>query len=204
MVPGYQGARVRIAVEGDLRLPASVVTIGGFDGVHRGHQALITAAIGRARRLKVPALVWTFDPLPKVAFGKARPLAPLGERLARIAALGPDWILVAPFTAAYAARSAATFLAALGQVGPREVHVGGDFRFGAGQAGNVAMLARAFPTIVHAPVLCAAGQVVSSSRIRALREAGQDGAAAELLRSEAGAFLAGLIMLSHDLQGHHA
>ncbi|MEQ9093320.1 MAG: SbcC/MukB-like Walker B domain-containing protein, partial [Miltoncostaeaceae bacterium] len=113
MFPDDRDGGVRIACEGDLDLPASVVTLGAFDGVHRGHQALISAAIRSARALRLPAVVWTFDPLPKVLFAKARPLTPRGERLARIAALGPDWIIVSRFTPSYAARSAERFLASL-------------------------------------------------------------------------------------------
>ncbi|MEQ8347422.1 MAG: FAD synthetase family protein [Sneathiellaceae bacterium] len=196
MFPDDRDGGVRIACEGDLDLPASVVTIGAFDGVHRGHQALISAAIRSARALRLPAVVWTFDPLPKVLFAKARPLTPRGERLARIAALGPDWIIVSRFTPSYAARSAERFLASLAGIAPQQVHVGGDFRFGAGQSGDIALLRTAFPVVVHGPVRCGAGQVVSSSRIRSLRDAGDEPAAAALLDAPAGAFLAGLMMLT--------
>jgi FAD synthase len=54
-----------------LRLWDSVVTMGAFDGVHRGHQALIRRAVDRAARLGVPSVAYTFDPPPKAVFGDA-------------------------------------------------------------------------------------------------------------------------------------
>ena len=140
----FSGTGTRVVTDRQIALPASVAAIGAFDGVHRGHQHLIRAAIRDARARGVPSVVWTFDPPPKVFFGRARQLVALDQKLARIGLLGPDWIVVAPFHAAYARRSAEAFLADLGRIAPRRIHVGADFRFGARQSGDVALLARHF------------------------------------------------------------
>ena len=163
------------------RLAASVVTIGAFDGVHLGHQSLVRGAVAQARRLGLPSVVWTFDPPPKVHFGRATPLISTPEKLARLATLGPDLIVLASFTPAYAARPASAFLADLARIAPVQVHVGADFRFGAGQAGDVARLAQHFPVHVPDKLCCASGTPISSSRIRALRHEGQDAAAQALM-----------------------
>lgn len=174
------GFPARLAGEQQLSLQGSVVTIGAFDGVHLGHQALIRAAVTEGWRRGLPSVVWTFDPPPKVAFGRAGQLCPLAEKLKRIASLGPDWIVVVRFIRTYAERSAADFLADLAQLSPRTVHVGADFRFGARQAGDVALLASRFNVSLARPVLCAGGEVISSSRIRSL-EGGGNRLAAQLL-----------------------
>ncbi len=171
----------RLAGERQLSLQGSVVTIGAFDGVHLGHQALIRGAVAEGWRLGVPSVVWTFDPPPKVAFGRAGQICCLAEKLRRIAGLGPDWIVVARFTKAYAERSAADFLDDLAQLSPRTVHVGADFRFGARQAGDVALLASRFDISLARPVMCAGGEVISSSRIRSLENLGHRLAAQRLL-----------------------
>jgi len=172
---------VRIWRPGGLWLQASVVTLGAFDGVHRGHQALVGAAVRRARELGVPAVAWTFDPPPRAHFGGARILTPLGEKLARLSALGLDHLVVVPFDAAYARRDARAFLRELATVAPLEVWVGPDFRFGRGRAGSVATLARCWPVRQMEPIRCPRGERISSSRIRRLLEAGREAEARELL-----------------------
>ena len=105
------------------------IAIGAFDGVHLGHQAVIGTMLRRARSQGLAALVQTFDPLPKVAFGRGRPICSLSERIARLYALGVDRVHVADFTPDYAARPAEAFLDDLSEMGVREVYVGEDFRF---------------------------------------------------------------------------
>ena len=178
---GHPLHRTRIHSEGALSLEAGVLTIGAFDGVHCGHQVLIGHAVAAARAEGVPSVVWTFDPPPKVFFGRAEQLSPLAEKLERIACLGADHIVVSRFDEVYCSRSAEAFLDDLARVNPLGVWVGGDFRFGKGQAGDFTMLARAFPTHVLPPVRCPAGEVVSSTRIRALRREGMTEAAGALL-----------------------
>lgn len=173
MGPDAQSVNTRIVTDRQISLPqGSVIAIGAFDGVHQGHQALISDALVQARQLGLPSVVWTFDPPPKVVFGRAAQLIPLGQKLARIARLGPDYIVVASFTRCYASRSAEEFLADLGRLAPRSIHVGGDFRFGVRQSGDVCLLARRFDVSIRQPVTCAAGETISSSRIRQLRETG--------------------------------
>lgn len=161
---------------------ASVVTLGAFDGVHSGHQALIAGTVRRAQALGVASVVCTFDPPPKVFFGRAAQLCPLEEKLARISALGPDHVVVFPFDTALRTLSPQAFMTRIARMQPRELRVGADFRFGAKQAGDVALLARHFNVHIQPPVLCAAGEVVSSTRIRGLMEQGLTSAAAALLR----------------------
>ncbi len=162
----------RIHQAAELSLPASVVTIGAFDGVHRGHQLLISTTTARARSLGVPAVVYTFDVAPKAYFGRAEPLVTLAEKLTRISSFGPDVIVVARFDESYAKRSAEDFLDELACLNPLSVVVGGDFAFGSCKTGDTTRLASRFHTIVVPPVRCAEGKVVSSTRIRELRRAG--------------------------------
>lgn len=169
----FCGRQTRILSDRQATLPASVMAIGAFDGVHRGHQHLIRSAVAEARARSLPAVVWTFDPPPKVVFGRAEQLCSLDEKLARIAQLGPDVIVVARFDRLYAGRSAQAFLNDLARVGPRRIHVGADFRFGHKQCGDTTLLATRFDVTLAKPVACDAGETVSSTRIRALRAAGR-------------------------------
>ena len=165
---------------GLLRLSGSVLTIGAFDGVHRGHQELIGTAIRYARGLGLPSVVYTFDPPPKALLCGARPLTTVDDKVARIAALQPDHIVVASFDAAYRARTAEDFIREIGALNPHMVWVGEDFRFGSCKGGNPDMLARNFDTRILPAVCCEAGEIVSSTRIRALRAAGRSSEAERL------------------------
>lgn len=164
------------------RLDASVVTLGAFDGVHSGHQTLISGAIKQAQARGVPSVVCTFDPPPKVFFGRAAQLCSMSQKLARISALGPDHVVIFSFDETLRALSPAAFMDKLALLRPYRICVGGDFRFGAKQAGDVHLLGTRFDVRVQPPVCCADGEVVSSTRIRGLLEQGLTTAAATLLR----------------------
>ncbi|WP_151719798.1 FAD synthetase family protein [Gemmobacter serpentinus] len=202
----FAGMTTRIVSDRQLALPGSVLAIGAFDGVHRGHQALIGAAVSEARERDLPSVLWTFDPLPKVFFGRACALLSLRQRLALMAALGPDWIVVAPFNARYAARPAEAFLTDLGRINPQRIHIGQDFRFGARQSGDLALLARHFPVTPAPAITCPAGERISSTRIRALCANGRADAAAPLLRPPHMFGSPGILPLTEDLrfnEDHH-
>ncbi|MFJ4518961.1 bifunctional riboflavin kinase/FAD synthetase [Streptomyces sp. NPDC088817] len=124
----------------------SVVTIGSYDGVHRGHQLIIEHAVDRARDLGVPAVVVTFDPHPSevVRPGSHPPLlAPHHRRSELMAGLGVDAVLVLPFTAEFSKLSPADFVVKVlvDKLHAKAVVEGPNFRFGHKAAGNVEFLA---------------------------------------------------------------
>ena len=179
-----------------------VVAIGNFDGVHRGHQAVLNAARAEAEHRGVPAIMLTLEPHPR-AFFSGRPLfrltpAPLKAALA--AALGFDGSLVLDFDRALAEMSAEDFVSEVlvGQLAIRAAVTGYDFQFGKARRGTPQFLAKhgalnGFSvTIVEA--LTDAEAPVSSTRIRAALSAGEVAGAAELLGwrfAVAGAIVAG-------------
>ncbi|MBD0693997.1 bifunctional riboflavin kinase/FAD synthetase [Streptomyces sp. CBMA123] len=123
----------------------SVVTIGSFDGVHRGHQLIIGRAVERARELGLPSVVVTFDPHPREVIrpGSHPPLlAPHPRRAELIAELGVDAVLVLPFTTAFSQESPETFVqqVLVDALRARVVIEGPNFRFGHKAAGDVALL----------------------------------------------------------------
>ncbi|MFI7015795.1 bifunctional riboflavin kinase/FAD synthetase [Streptomyces sp. NPDC050164] len=124
----------------------SVVTIGSYDGVHRGHQLITGRAVDRARELGIPSVVVTFDPRPSEAVrpGSHPPLlAPHHRRAELMAELGVDVLLIIPFTTEFSKLSPADFVV---KVLVEKLHAkcvveGSNFRFGHKAAGNVAFLA---------------------------------------------------------------
>ncbi|NGO72704.1 bifunctional riboflavin kinase/FAD synthetase [Streptomyces boncukensis] len=124
----------------------SVVTIGSYDGVHRGHQLILTRAVDRARELGVPCVAVTFDPHPSevVRPGSHPPLlAPQHRRAELMAGLGLDAVLVLPFTPGFSQLSPADFAVKVlvDKLHARSVVEGPNFRFGHRAAGDVATLA---------------------------------------------------------------
>lgn len=171
-------------------LRAGIVALGNFDGFHLGHQAVVGRAVDRARREGRPALVATFDPHPVRHF---RPdtspfrLTTLDQRERLFAAAGADAMVVFRFDAALAGLSAVEFVGdrLLDRLGVGGVVTGADFTFGKARGGNVAVLAdlgakNGFSVETVGPVLLD-GEPVSSSRIRALLQAGDPRGAARLL-----------------------
>ncbi|MFG2605085.1 bifunctional riboflavin kinase/FAD synthetase [Streptomyces sp. NPDC048514] len=123
----------------------SVVTIGSYDGVHRGHQLIIKHAVDRARELGVPAVVVTFDPHPSevVRPGSHPPLlAPHHRRAELMAELGVDAVLILPFTTGFSKLSPADFVVKVlvDKLHAKAVVEGPNFRFGHKATGNVEFL----------------------------------------------------------------
>ncbi len=153
--------------------PGPVVTVGNFDGVHLGHQALVGRAVARARASGVPACVLTFDPMPIEVLRPeqaGRRLMRLDDRLAALGDVGVDHIVVERFDREFAAHDAAWFADVVlrGRLDASELVLGWDFRFGKDRGGTPDDLRSllAVPVEQLAPVL-ADGEPISSSRIRA-------------------------------------
>jgi riboflavin kinase/FMN adenylyltransferase len=167
--------RERIAVELRRPLRAPTVAIGNFDGVHRGHQALVARAREVAHAAGGEAVVLTFDPHPASFFAPqlAPPMiAPVERRLELLAEAGADVTVIEPFDAAFAAIEADAFVeVVLGrELGARHVVVGYDFSFGHGRHGTPALLetlgARLGMGVTVVPPVMADGLVCSSTKIR--------------------------------------
>jgi riboflavin kinase/FMN adenylyltransferase len=187
--PVLAGTAAGESGEGRLS-PFPAVAVGNFDGVHRGHQALVAAAHARARATTGACVALTFDPHPAQILQPDRPLRRLmseEQRAECLAALGVDVLAVLPFTRELAALSPEDFAEKVlaGRLGAKAVVVGEDFRFGRARAGDVAVLhdlgRRLGFEVVPVPAVLHGGLPVSSTRIREALLAGDVGAAASLL-----------------------
>ncbi|MDR7242775.1 MULTISPECIES: FAD synthetase family protein [Priestia] len=158
--------------DGILTLPASVIAIGAFDGVHQGHQAVIKRAVTRSKALKVPSVVYTFDPPPRFHFQKDQVLTPIDQKVHLIAGLGVDYAVIIHFDELYAKRPSIDFISNLKKLNPSEIIVGNDFRFGRNREGDIKLLAKHFLVDIIPPVCCAEGTRISSTRIRQLLQQG--------------------------------
>jgi riboflavin kinase/FMN adenylyltransferase len=162
-----------------------VVTIGVFDGVHRGHQAVIAHTVESARQQGCRAVVLTFDPNPlEVLRPELAPtrLCGIGRRVELIEALGVDAVEVLPFTDELSQMSPEEFTHEILQrrLGAWAVVVGEGFRFGHRAAGPAQTL-RALDLDVSEYALVSEGLPVSSTRIRAAVAEGDMGAASGML-----------------------
>jgi riboflavin kinase/FMN adenylyltransferase len=168
----------------------SVVTIGVFDGVHRGHQAIIGHAVKRARDLGLQSVVVTFDPHPAEVVRPGSHPAVLTEPARKaelIEQLGADALCVVPFTPAFSQLSPEAFVhdVLVESLHAAVVVVGDNFRFGHRAAGDVAVLERLGTsfgfTVEDAPLVSDDGLVFSSTYIRSCVDAGDVRAAAAAL-----------------------
>jgi riboflavin kinase/FMN adenylyltransferase len=171
----------------------TVLTVGTFDGVHRGHLDVLARLVAHARRLGLPSLLVTFEPHPlEVLNPAAAPmlLTTRDEKLALLDETGLDYVAILPFTRELAAQSAEEFVDRVLRERFRltQLLIGHDHGFGRGREGDVETLrtlgaARGFAVEVVAPVVTDTGEAVSSSRIRrALAGGDLAGAAASLGR----------------------
>jgi riboflavin kinase / FMN adenylyltransferase len=182
------------AYHGVERVPAdlgpTVVTMGVFDGVHRGHRALLDRVVRAAAERGVPPGAVTFDrhPVEVLAPGRAPPrLTTLRRKVALLGEVGMRFVLVLRFTRRLSLTSAETFATDVlfGALGARAVLVGADFHFGHKAAGDVALLARLGRPrgidVVGVPLLGDGGEAISSTRVRAELAGGDVEAAARSL-----------------------
>ena len=167
----------------------TAIAIGSFDGVHRGHAAILDRVVAEAGARGLQPAVLTFEPLPREFFSpeSAPPrLTTLSERLAAIAAKPVRIAYIERFDAAFAALTPAEFSERLrDRYGARWVMVGPDFRYGAKRAGDVAALREAGRAlgfeVVVLPQVTDEGERVSSTRVREALARADFAAAARLL-----------------------
>ena len=175
--------------------PGCALTIGNFDGVHRGHQAMLALLNRQAQERGVVSCALTFEPHPRDYFAAAQnkpALAParigtLRDKLSELAQCGVQQVVVLPFNAALAAQPAQAFIdeVLVRSLGARYVLVGDDFRFGAQRAGDCALLktsgaAQGFE-VARMESYVVDGLRISSTAVRQALASGDMAAAAQLL-----------------------
>jgi riboflavin kinase/FMN adenylyltransferase len=185
-----RGDLARAAAPSDHALDGAVVAIGNFEGVHRGHRAVINVALARGRALTRKTAVLTFEPHPRAVFNPGEPVFRLSDETAKVRLLartGLDGVILMRFDAALAALSAQDFVRRIlvERFAVRGVVVGFDFHFGKGRAGTPAVLeaaglAHGFSVDV-VPAFSDDGLRISSGAVRSALAAGEVEAAATLL-----------------------
>jgi len=164
-----------------LSMRGSVVTMGNFDGIHLGHQALVRHTVEESKRLGYPAIVLTFEPHPlKVLAPERAPrlLLSYQDKLDLFQAFGVDIVIAQRFDREFASIAAEDFVRRflVGRLKTKKLWVGRDLRFGQGRKGETGDLIRVAPEVgfqvgVLDPI-SSDGIRISSSRIRGLVEAG--------------------------------
>jgi riboflavin kinase/FMN adenylyltransferase len=173
-------------VDGALKLGAAprstLVVIGNFDGVHRGHQAVLGSCVAEASELSVTPVALTFDPHPSEVLGRVKlpVLTSIDRKLELMGRACPGLtVVVEPFTRELAALEAPVFAERLlaGALGARRVLVGENFRFGRGRSGDLTLLKELGAALgfeARAEALRGDGEgAFSSSRVRAALLAGK-------------------------------
>ena len=167
-----------------------VLTIGNFDGVHLGHQAILELVISRAQALGGESVLYTFEPHPRRVLQSEsglRMLETFDQKAEALEALGVDAVIAEPFDLAFSKISPEHFIQHYIHEGirPVEVYVGYDFHFGRDREGSMRLLAERGPhlgfSVTVVPEVSVEGQDVNSTRIRELLGNGEVEAAAGLL-----------------------
>ncbi|HEX4954095.1 MAG TPA: bifunctional riboflavin kinase/FAD synthetase [Thermoanaerobaculia bacterium] len=167
-----------------------VATVGNYDGLHLGQQAILSKVVERARTLDLPSVVIGFEPHPlAVLRPEAVPprLLTLAQKQALLGELGMDFLVLARFTPELARTSAEGFVREVlaGRLGIRELYVGEDWSFGHEREGNLALLGRMGAelgfTASGVPQVIWRGERISASRIRRAILEGAIDEAAEML-----------------------
>jgi riboflavin kinase / FMN adenylyltransferase len=165
----------------------SVVCIGAFDGVHRGHRAVLERVVERAQDLRAVPVSVTFAPIPRAYFAEVPELTSVREKVQALIAAGMQRVLLLKFDAKMAMTSAGDFVSRVlvERLAAREVWVGEGFRFGHERKGDLALLQELgieeWFTAATVPPFIVDGERVSSSRIRSALADGEFEAAGDLL-----------------------
>lgn len=172
------------------RFSNSIITLGNFDGLHLGHQALIKQIISRAKETGALSLVVTFRPHPLkiLAPEKCPPLISIYEEKIRLfEKLGVDVLVKIPFTLEFSAMSPGDFVKTIlcDLLGAKEIYVGYNYRFGKGREGNIARLkefGREYGfNVIEVEQVSLNGEIISSTKIRDLIRSGEVEHASKLL-----------------------
>ncbi len=198
----------RLALEASVPQGPAALTLGLFDGVHRGHQALLAAAVEGARRRSVKPVAVTFDPHPTVVVapeGRPKLLMTLEQRLAAFEEAGVALAWVVPFSRALSELEPETFLGHLQRaLAPVELHVGRAFRFGRHRSGGLDTLeswgARTGCVVLGHAFRAPDGGPLSSTRIREALDRGNAEEARDLLGHPYG--LTGIVV-EGERRGRH-
>ncbi len=181
--------KLECGLESVRRNPSSIVTVGSFDGVHAGHQAVLSYVIGRARAQRACSTLVTFEPHPRqVLTGRDMPLLTTVREKARLLeAMGLDRLIVLAFTREFASISPEDYVSDIlvSRVGLQEVIVGHDHGFGRGRKGDVRLLRKmgsALGFVVGGlPAALVGSRVAASQTIRELLVSEGDAAGAHAM-----------------------
>ncbi len=172
-------------------LKGGVLSLGNFDGLHLGHQAVLKTAVDLAHARGVPVGVMTFEPHPRLFFKPDQEpflLSPFRIKARLIAALGLDYLFVQTFDHAFSQRSAENFVeeVLIGGLGASQIVVGNDYVFGNQRKGDTTLLKmlaakHGFGVTAVGELTAAAGARYSSTNVRNLLKEGRPAEAAQLL-----------------------
>jgi len=173
------------ALRSNTELPKTAVTIGNFDGVHLGHQAMITQLKAVAEEQNLKTVVMIFEPQPLEYFkGYDAPprISSLREKVEYLTELGVDYIAVAKFDETFRSLNANAFATLLKEkLNAEHLVLGDDFHFGKNRQGNSEFLKNYGFQVTNLSTVALAGERVSSTRIRQMLQAGDLALAAKLL-----------------------
>ena len=157
----------------ELDLTGAAVCIGNFDGVHLGHQMLLSEMRETAQRMDAPSIVVTFFPPAKVVFGKGSYLTSREEKVYLLEKFQPDAVVMTAFSLQYAQTPKEVFLDELRRLAPSTIIVGEDFRFGHKRSGGLDDLQHVTERLQVFGLKKLGDDPIKSSRIRELLQAGE-------------------------------
>ena len=180
------GIRVFHGFDALPRFVRPAVTVGSYDGVHRGHRALIERLVAEARAAGGESIVLTFEPHPRITLGRGeglRLLTTLDEKIALLGDLGVDNVIVIPFDRAFSALTGAEVVEEylIGKVGAETLVAGYNHRFGHDRVDCDAFAATGRLRVVKVEPCTVDGVRVSSTLIRRLLEEGKTAQTEHLL-----------------------
>lgn len=174
----------------DKILDASIITVGNFDGVHRGHAEIFAHLKRRSSALRIPSVVVTFEPHPlKILLPEFAPsmITTFNQKVALIEDSGIDYLVVVPFTEEFSRLSASDFVLTVlcAPLGMQHIIIGHDYAFGRGREGNFSTLEQMGAlngfTLEDLPPIGEDGVVYSSSLAREAISSGNMAAATRIL-----------------------